>query len=247
MAKISPVFSGIKVEEGYEVAATRKGVALKTGLLLLIAILVGVFAPIGLVKAVSADKFLYIVIAALVVALITAIVGQIFPKTSMICSLIYAPCEGLVLGLVSYSFEFEFNGIVLTAIGLTALLFSVTLLLYATGIVKVTNRFLFMGVAFFLTAFLGILIFWIVTMINPNSLLAMSYNTFKAILIIISAIVLLYGAFMLTLDFAQIDSLVAGGFDKRYEWSAALGLMITIVYIYIEFLRLLAIIMSKKD
>ena len=246
MAKSSPVFAGIKTDESFEVAASRKGVALKTGLLLLIAIAVGVLGPVALAKSLGDNMFIVVLIA-LIAAVITAIVGQIFPSAAMVCSFIYAPCEGLVLGLISYVFEFEYNGIVLAAVAVTATLFAVTLLLYSTGIVKVTNRFVFMGMSIFITGFLVMLIFWIVTIINPNSLLAMSFETYRWIMIGICAFCLLYGCFMLTLDFARIDALVAGGFDKKYEWAGALGLMITIVYIYVEALRLLAIIMSKKD
>ena len=51
---------------------------------------------------------------------------------------------------------------------------------------------------------------------------------------------------MLALDFENINIMVANGFDKKYEWTASLGLMVTIVWIYVKVLRILAIIASRS-
>ena len=75
--------------------------------------------------------------------------------------------------------------------------------------------------------------------------MALTNNT--GLVILISVIVLIYGALMLAMDFERVKSIVANGFDKRYEWMAALGLMVTLIWIYIEALRLLAIIASRRD
>ena len=77
-------------------------------------------------------------------------------------------------------------------------------------------------------------------------MLVMAFANNSGLVLLMSAFILLYGAFMLVLDFEQVNVIVANGFDKRYEWTAALGLMVTIVWIYIEVLRLLAII-SNRD
>jgi uncharacterized YccA/Bax inhibitor family protein len=76
-------------------------------------------------------------------------------------------------------------------------------------------------------------------------IMALTNNT--GLVILVSLIVLLYGAFMLAMDFEQVNMIVSNGFDKRYEWMAALGLMVTIIWIYIEVLRLLAILSSRRD
>lgn len=248
MAKVSPVFSGIKVDEGIETAATRKGVALKTALLLMIAIASAIIGPLFLAKL-DGNMPLIVVVVALIAALICSFVGQLVPQAAMVASLIYSVCEGLVLGLISYVIEayFEYSGIVLTAILVTAAIFAVTLLLYSTGIVKVTRKFMFIAVTFFVTGFLLMFIYWIASIINPNNILALTYGAYRGIMIAVSAFCLLYGCFMLTLNFSYIDQMVANGFDKKYEWCGALGLMVCIVYIYLEVLRLLIIIMGKRD
>jgi uncharacterized YccA/Bax inhibitor family protein len=75
-------------------------------------------------------------------------------------------------------------------------------------------------------------------------ILALTNNT--GLVLLISGFVLIYGAFMLAMDFEQVNVIVSNGFDKRYEWMAALGLMVTLIWIYIEVLRLLAILASRS-
>ena len=62
---------------------------------------------------------------------------------------------------------------------------------------------------------------------------------------LVSLFIIGYGAFMLAMDFEQVKRVVANGYDKRYEWMTALGLMLTIVWIYVEVIRLLAIIADR--
>ena len=82
--------------------------------------------------------------------------------------------------------------------------------------------------------------------INPNNILITALYNNTGILLLVSGFILIYGAFMLALDFENINIMVANGFDKKYEWTASLGLMVTIVWIYVEVLRLLAIIASRS-
>ena len=84
-------------------------------------------------------------------------------------------------------------------------------------------------------------------LINPNNILIAALSNNIGLVILINVLVLLYGAFMLAMDFEQVNAIVANGFDKRYEWTAALGLMVTLIWIYIEVIRLLAILASNRD
>jgi uncharacterized YccA/Bax inhibitor family protein len=63
----------------------------------------------------------------------------------------------------------------------------------------------------------------------------------------VGAIMIIIGALMLTLDFERAESIVESGADKRYEWIVSLGLMVTIVWIYIEILRFVAILTMSRD
>ena len=239
MAKLNPVFAGIKVEEEIREAASVKGVAIKTVVLLAIAVLSG-FLAINYGSIIYENIFIYIAI--LLGALICGVIGQMNPNAAKVCSVIYAVCEGVLLGLVSFLFEGVISGIVLSAVLVTATIFGVMLLLYSTKIIRVTSRFLRVISGIGIAIILVSLFMLLSSVIAPNNAMIVAYVNSPGLMILVSAVLLIYGAFMLAIDFEQVNSIVAHGFDKKYEWMAALGLMVTIVWIYIEVLRLLAII-----
>lgn len=243
MAKLNPVFSGIKVEEGIVEAATVKGVALKTFILLGVAVLSAIFS-ITVGASLVTNPVIYIVIV--LGALICGIVGQVNPNAARVCGIIYAICEGAMLGLLSFLFEAVYSGIVISAVLVTFTIFGVMLLLYSTNIIKVTGRFMRAMSTIGISILVISLIYLISALINPNNALIMALTQNTGLMILISGFILLYGAFMLAIDFEQVNRIVNYGFDKKYEWVAALGLMVTIVWIYVEVIRLLAIL-SDRD
>ena len=244
MSELKTAFRGIKVEEAYTEAASFKGIALKTGLLLLIAVFSGVLLP----YAIPTGYLLYSLIGAVIGALICGIVGQISVKAAPVCSIIYAVCEGLLLGLISYVFEavMGIGGIVLTAVLLTATIFVAMLLVYSTRLIKVTSKFAKMMFGMMVAIISFSLLYWILGMIKPDNMLASAFANNPWIAIIFALFILVYAALMLMLDFNHAEKLVTQGFAKRYEWTAALSLMITIVWIYVQVLRILAIFMRRK-
>ena len=129
---------------------------------------------------------------------------------------------------------------------ITATIFGVMLLLYSTNIIKVTGKFIRVMSGIGITILVVSLIYLISSLINPNNILITALYNNTGILLLVSGFILIYGAFMLALDFENINIMVANGFDKKYEWTASLGLMVTIVWIYVEVLRLLAIIASRS-
>lgn len=244
MARLNPVFSGIRVEEGIETAASVKGVAGKTLLLLAIAVASAITSiTVGAPMIAENPSILFIVAIG---ALICGVLGQVSPNAAKVASVIYAICEGVLLGLVSFAFDAMIGGIVMTAVLLTATIFGVMLFLYSTNVIKVTGRFLKAMTAIGITILIMSLIYLLSSIISPGNMLVMAFANNSGLVLLMSAFILLYGAFMLVIDFEQVNVIVANGFDKRYEWTAALGLMVTIVWIYIEVLRLLAII-SNRD
>jgi len=68
-----------------------------------------------------------------------------------------------------------------------------------------------------------------------------------SIALVFSAIFIVFGALMLTLDFDRAEMIVSSGAEKSYEWTVAVGLMVTIVWIYVELLRFLMIIYSRRN
>ena len=245
MTKLNPVFSGIRVEEGIETAASVKGVAGKTLFLLGVAVLSAIVSITVGASAIATNPLILFI--AMIGALICGVAGQVSAKAAKVCSVIYAVCEGVLLGLISFSFDAVFGGIVMSAILITVTIFGVMLFLYSSNIIKVTGKFVRIMSGIFMTLFIVSLVYLISSLINPNNILVMALTNNTGLVILISVIVLIYGAFMLAMDFERVKSIVANGFDKRYEWMAALGLMVTLIWIYIEALRLLAIIASRRD
>ena len=244
MAKLNPVFSGIRVEEGIETAASVKGVAGKTLLLLALAVISAITSITVGAPYIAENPMILFLVA--IGALVCGILGQVSPNAAKVASVIYAICEGVLLGLVSFAFDIMVGGIVMTAVLLTATIFGVMLFLYSTNVIKVTSRFLRAMSAIGITILIMSLFYFISSIVSPGNMLIMAFTNNTGLVLLMSAFILLYGAFMLAVDFEQVNVIVANGFDKKYEWTAALGLMVTIVWIYLEVLRLLAII-SNRD
>jgi len=91
---------------------------------------------------------------------------------------------------------------------------------------------------------LGILLFFVSSMILR--LFGVTIDISSSLALGISGLLIVFGALMLTLDFDRAESIVSGEYDKSYEWIVAVGLMVTLVWIYIELLRFLAIISSNR-
>jgi uncharacterized YccA/Bax inhibitor family protein len=243
MAKLNPVFSGIRVEEGISEAATVKGVALKTFILLGVA-LVSAFFSITYGAMFILNPIIYLLV--LVGALVGGIVGQFSPRAAKVCSILYSICEGAMLGLLSFLFEAAVGGVVLSAVLITFTIFGVMLFLYTSEIVKVNDRFMRIMYGLGLTFLIVSLVYLLSALIAPGNILIVALTQNTGLLVLVSLFIIGYGAFMLAMDFEQVKRIVANGFDKRYEWMAALGLMVTLVWIYVEVLRLLAIL-SNRD
>lgn len=135
-------------------------------------------------------------------------------------------------------FEIAYSGIVFQAVALTLLVFGLMLFLYKTGILKASGKFV-KGV-FIATAAIGI--FYLVSFII--GLFTQASNNFLfanwQIGIVISIIIVVVAALNLILDFSTIENGANSGAPKYMEWYAGFGLMVTLVWLYIEILRLLS-------
>ncbi|MFC5862845.1 Bax inhibitor-1/YccA family protein [Acidicapsa dinghuensis] len=148
----------------------------------------------------------------------------------------YALLEGLVLGGVSAMFEIRYPGIAIQAVGLTFATLFVMLLLYTTRIIKVTQRF-YMGV---LAATGGVFLFYMAEMIlGFFGIHLAAVNGSGPLGIGISLVIVAIAAFNLVLDFAFIEQGVQYGVPKYMEWYGAFGIMVTLVWLYMEILNLL--------
>ncbi|HWL45040.1 MAG TPA: Bax inhibitor-1/YccA family protein [Ilumatobacter sp.] len=152
---------------------------------------------------------------------------------------VYAIAQGFFVGALSKMYETYYNGIVVQAAGATICVFAVMLVLYRTNIIKVTDRFRRIVVG----ATLGVAVFYGVCLLirlfaGPGSV---SFLASPSLLGIgFSLLVAGLAAMNLALDFDFIERGSQQGLDKNFEWFAAFGLLVTIIWLYLEILRLLA-------
>jgi len=156
---------------------------------------------------------------------------------------IYALLEGLFLGAISAILEAKFHGIVFSAVALTAGTLGALLLVYRMGWIRATERFK-LGV---MGATGAICIVYLLTMVLSLFGVQMPYiHQSGAIGIGFSLFVVAIAALNLVIDFDFIENSAAQGAPRYMEWFAAVGLLVTLVWLYVEILRLLSKLQSRR-
>ncbi|MGC8519286.1 MAG: Bax inhibitor-1/YccA family protein [Steroidobacteraceae bacterium] len=168
---------------------------------------------------------------------ILALIISFKPTTAPYLALPYAALEGVVLGGISAVFEQRYPGIAIQAIGATFAVTLVMLTLYRTRVIRVTERLraVVMGAMFgivllYVGAWILSFFHFAVPFINGGGPLGIGF----------SILVVGVAAFMLLLDFDMIEQGAAQGAPQYMEWYGAFGLMVTLVWMYVEMLRLMA-------
>ncbi len=168
----------------------------------------------------------------------------IFKKSwAYITAPVYAILEGLFLGAISAFFEASYPGLVLQAVALTFGTLLVMLIGYRTGIIKVTQKFRAGIIAATGAVALVYFISIIFSMFGASNLIIHSNGILG---IGISLVIVVIAALNLVLDFEFIAKGSQAGLPKYMEWYAAFGLMLTLVWLYIEILRLLSKLASRN-
>lgn len=177
-----------------------------------------------------------------IVGFILVLIATFRPQSSGYLAPGYAIFEGLFIGGISAIFEVMYPGIVIQAVSCTFVTFMVCFGLYKYEIVKVTEKFRSVVIASTLAIATYYLISWLFSMFT--SFQPVHYGN-SMISIGISAFVIVIAALNLFLDFDQIEKGAQQKMPKYMEWYGAMGLMITLVWLYIEFLRLLSKLSRK--
>jgi uncharacterized YccA/Bax inhibitor family protein len=172
-------------------------------------------------------------IGGLIIAIVTIIKKNWAPVTAPL----YALAEGLVVGGLSVLMEQQFPGIVLQAVGLTVATLIGLLVAYRSGLIKVTDNFRLGVVAATGGIFLVYLASWILGMFGVQ---VPYLHDGGPIGIAISLFIVAIAALNLVLDFDFIEHGAELGAPRYMEWFAAFGLMVTLIWLYLEILRLLA-------
>ncbi|OUO56777.1 Bax inhibitor-1/YccA family protein [Candidatus Avelusimicrobium gallicola] len=178
-----------------------------------------------------------------IVAFVVALITSFKPTAAPITAPIYAFLEGLFLGVISAMYNAQFQGIVFNAVAITVLVFFVMLFVYRTGIIRVT-RGLAVGI-FSATAAIALL--YIGSFLLSLFGVSTAYLTSNSPLAIgISVVICAVAAFNFLLDFNFIDAMTSRyQAPKHMEWYAGFGLLVTLVWLYIEILQLLAKMQRK--
>ena len=244
MESNNPMFSGrvlnrVGTAEGG--AMTMNGFVNRLGILLVLLLVAGGFTwNIATQEPGTAGALL---IGGCIVGFGLAIVTAFVPKISPFTSPVYAIAEGLLLGAISAILEQRFKGIVLTAALLTVTTVFGMLALYKFRILRATQGFV-KGV---MIATVGVALTYLLSMILNAFGVSVPYIHGNGIIGIgFSAVVLGIAALNLILDFDLVENSIVARAPKYMEWFAAFSLLITIVWIYMELLRLLSKLRSRN-
>jgi uncharacterized YccA/Bax inhibitor family protein len=214
----------------------------KTGLTMLV-VLLAAAATWVLTGDVSADDNANAVHAVMGLAGAGAILGFVLSMVNSFKRVIspplviaYAVCEGVFIGALSKVLEAAFPGIVLSAVLGTFAAVGGTLAAYKFFDIKVGDRFR-KGVTAAMFGFVGLVVLDAILSIFHADL---GVNQITGIGLVFSIIGLALGVLMLILDFDYVERGIAAGLPERESWRAAFGLAVTIIWLYIEMLRILA-------
>ncbi|WP_350016261.1 Bax inhibitor-1/YccA family protein [Rhodanobacter sp. IGA1.0] len=224
-------------------AMTINGTVNKTGLLLLL-VLVGAFVSWSRFSGPdSLPTIMPLVLGGCIGGLVLGLV-TVFKKTwAPYTAPLYAVAEGLFIGALSAIFEMRYPGIVIQAVGLTFGTMAAMLLAYRSGLIRATEKFklgvvaatggiFLLYLANFVMGFFG----HSMGFINGSSMLGIGF----------SAVVVVIAALNLILDFDLIETGAQSGAPKYMEWYGAFALVVTLVWLYLELLRLLSKLQSRN-
>tara|TARA_B100002052_G_C15837405_1_gene578454 strand:+ start:778 stop:1518 length:741 start_codon:yes stop_codon:yes gene_type:complete len=182
-------------------------------------------------------------IPATIMGIILAIATIFKPVYGYVTVPLYAIVEGVVLGAISWVFESSYPGIVIQAVFLTFGTLASLLLAYISGLIKATENFK-LGVA---AATGGIaivyLISWVMSLFGSGISIIQSNSLYS---IAFSGFVVVIAALNLVLDFDFIEEGAEMGAPKYMEWYGAFGLLVTLIWLYIEILRLLSKLQNRR-
>ena len=164
------------------------------------------------------------------------------PGRAALFGLLYAVCEGFCLGAISAAFDAQTDGIVGAAVLSTLCVFAVALVLYATRIVRPTQRMAFAVAAGIGGLLLLYLFVFVLSIFNWHWLYSAEFRTAG---IVVTLLAVILAAMSLMLDFATIEAGVEAGAPKQLEWYLAFSLTVTLVWLYLEILRLLALLSRR--
>jgi uncharacterized YccA/Bax inhibitor family protein len=172
-----------------------------------------------------------------IVGLVLGLIVSFKQSTNPVLILGYSVAYGVAIGVVSHIYNDLYSGIVFQAVVGTALAFAAMLTVYSLRIIRVTPKF----TKFVVAAALGLMGLMLVNLVARYFIEdGIGIRSGGPLAYVFSIAVILIGCFFLLLDFNEVERGVKNGAPERYSWLMAFGLTVTLVWIYLEILRLLS-------
>ncbi len=157
-------------------------------------------------------------------------------RVNAVTALIYSALEGVLLGAISHVFEQRWPGIVVQAVAGTAMVAAGMLFVYKIGAIRVTPKFTRVIVGATIGVFGLMIVNLVAYLFTPNGL---GLRSGGPLAIIFSLVCIVIAAFNLVVDFDMVEQGIRRGAPQKFAWYAAFGLTVTLIWLYIEILRLL--------
>lgn len=206
---------------------------------------VGLFVTV-LVFAAVGWIFPGLMLIGAIAGLVLGLVNAFKREPSPVLIFLYSAAQGLFLGGISMFFEAQWPGIVVQAVLGTFSVFFVTLLLFRSGKVRTSPR----ATKIFMIAMVGYLVFVVLDVVLSLFNVVPGMFGARGILlfgwlplgVVVGLLAVLLAAYSLVMDFEFVKNGVENRVPRKYGWSAAFGLMVTLIWLYIEILRIIAIV-----
>lgn len=252
MRRSNYIFENVR-SESYSTGenASYLGISVKSGIMLVICF-ISACLTIVFLNSLSVEAIAFYVIATLVTVVFQLIIS-FKPHTASKLSIPYVICEGLVIGIIcdllKYAFPEEGLSIAAMALMITFGILVASIILYSNHRLRLSTGFL---KVFFIITF-GILIASILfSIISLILLLTSGVNLwlmylYSPLSILISVVMVLVSAVYVYMNIQSVSELVENGTDKKYEWYISFGLVMSIIWLFLEILRLLIRILASKN
>lgn len=240
---INTIFSAKSQSWTYTEEMTITGTVNKTGFLLILVLLTASWVWSQFLTG-GTSAVMPFMIGGAIIGLIAGLVTMFKQQWAHITAPIYALAQGLFLGGISSTFEAMYPGIVIQSVGLTFGTLFCLLAAYRSGMIQATEKFKLgvvsatgaIGIVYLISFILGL--FGVnMSLINGNGLFSVG----------LSLVIVVIAALNLVLDFDMIETGARQGAPKYMEWVGAFGLMVTLIWLYVEILRLLSKLRDRRD
>ena len=224
-----PAYTGPRPTDRY---MTLDDVVQRTGAMLGTILVAGTIAWVALPERLYGPALLVSFMVGIGLGLFMAFTQRVNAATA----LIYSAAEGVLLGAISHAFEQRFHGIVIQAVTGTVMVAAGMLFVYKIGAIRVTPRFTRILVGATIGVFGLMVVNLIAYLFTPDGL---GLRSGGPLAVVFSLVCIAIAAFTLVLDFDMIEQGIRRGAPQKFAWYASFGLTVTLIWLYIEILRLL--------